>query len=82
MSANPHEKPRSPSQFFTVSGGAYVHENHADRHGHLPERSGSVQRQAGVAGLWLVFYAAIIGISFVASGAASRLFEMAAFAMK
>jgi hypothetical protein len=84
---------RNPAEFFTVFGAAYIPEHH-DEHGDdgngrsfddaAAERRGRGfnQPELGVASLWLVFYGAVIAISVLASGSASKLIEIAAVAAK
>ena len=42
-------------------------------HGHLRESRSESAAETGVAGLWLVFYAVIIGASLFSHGGASKL---------
>jgi hypothetical protein len=84
---------RNPAEFFTVFGAAYIPE-HRDEHcddGHArsfddaaSERRGRsfYQPELGVASLWLMFYAAVIAISLVASSSAGKWVEIAALAVK
>jgi hypothetical protein len=61
---------KDPTAFFSVVGAAYVPEQRDDSPGHLSEQHPDVrQPETGVAGLWLVFYAVIIGASLFSHGA-------------
>jgi hypothetical protein len=70
---------KDPTQFFSVVGAPYVPESHAGDTDHpLRERSEVRQPETGVAGLWLVLYAVIIGVSYFSNGGAAKLIETAA----
>jgi hypothetical protein len=71
---------RNPTQFFSVVGAPYVPESHAESRRHLDVRDMRTQvqqREMGVAGLWLVLYAAIIGASLFGTGGAVKVLEVA-----
>jgi hypothetical protein len=72
---------KDPTEFFSVVGAAYVPERHHDS-GHLPgPRSGVQQPETGVAGLWLLFYAVVIGGSLLGHGVA-KLSHIASLALQ
>jgi len=76
---------KDPTAFFTVVGAPYVSERHADaasRYRPDCESSESRTPEIGVAALWLVFYAVIVGFSLFASGGAAKLVEIASLALK
>ena len=57
---------KDPTKYFSVVGSAYVAEHHDDAHRrHVEAKAG--ERAGGVAGLWLVFYAVVIGLSVAAN---------------
>jgi hypothetical protein len=59
---------------FTVVGAPYVPEQHSDARGHYHRTSEQVPKSPSIAGLWLIFYALIIGIAvFGKSGAGSAI---------
>jgi hypothetical protein len=58
---------RDPTKYFSVVGAAYVPERHDDGQLRDEEQAMSSKRAGGVAGLWLVFYAAVIGMSVIAN---------------
>jgi hypothetical protein len=58
---------RDPTKYFAVVGAAYVPERHDDDHRRNVEQAISGKHAGGVAGLWLVFYAVVIGMSVVAN---------------
>jgi hypothetical protein len=58
---------RDPTKYFSVVGAAYVPERHDDGHRRDVEQAMSGERAGGVAGLWLVFYGAVIGMSVIAN---------------
>ena len=72
---------KDPTEFFSVVGAPYVRESRAEpaRRHHHHHHGGPDARQpeAGVAGLWLVFYVAIFGASLFANSGAARLVEVA-----
>ena len=57
---------RDPTKYFSVVGAAYVPEHHDDSHRSM-EQAMSGKGAGGVAGLWLVFYAVVIGTSLIAN---------------
>jgi hypothetical protein len=68
---HPHQRP----QLFSVVGAAYVPEDRVDDN---PARLPQVQQsETAMAGIWLVFYAALIGVSLVTSGGVAKLIEYA-----
>jgi hypothetical protein len=81
MSPTPEPNPETRIQLYSVVGPAYVPEQRADAGHpiHPPEIS---QGEAGVAGIWLVFYLALAVISLVTSGGATRLIEFAGFILQ
>ncbi|HEY5607086.1 MAG TPA: hypothetical protein VIM38_01980 [Alphaproteobacteria bacterium] len=73
---------KDPTAFFSVVGAAYVPEQRDDCQGHLSESRSDVQQpETGVAGLWLVFYAVIIGASLLTNGGASKLSHLASLVL-
>jgi hypothetical protein len=82
MSPSTEENPKHPTQLFSVIGAAYVPEDHADDNRHPTKLSEVRQPETGVAGVWLVFYALLIGISLENSGSAAKLVEFASVTMK
>ena len=70
------------TEFFTVVGAPYVQEHHADSHGHYRESTDRAPPETGVAGLWLVFYAVIIGASLLNHGTASKAVHVASTLLK
>jgi hypothetical protein len=72
---------KDPTAFFSVVGAAYVPEQRDGCPGHLPEqRSDARQPETGVAGLWLVFYAVIVGASLLSHGA-NKLSQIASLVL-
>jgi hypothetical protein len=70
------------TEFFTVVGAPYVQEHHADDRSHYREYADRNPPETGVAGLWLVFYAVIIGASLFSHGGASKAFHVASALLK
>jgi hypothetical protein len=64
------------SEMFTVVGAPYVQERHADGRNHYRAYADRSPPETGVAGLWLVFYAVIIGVSLFSHGA-NKAFHVA-----
>jgi hypothetical protein len=58
---------KDPTKYFSVVGSAYVPERHDESHRRHMEDVKADERAGGVAGLWLVFYAVIIGLSVAAN---------------
>ena len=68
------ESEKDPTKYFSVVGSAYVPERHAE--GRLMEQAMS-ERANGVAGLWLVFYAVVIGLSVIANSGVGKWINVA-----
>ena len=61
---------------FTVVGAPYVPEQHSDTPAHYHKTSEESPQGASVAGLWLAFYALVIGVTLfgkAGAGAAVRV---------
>jgi hypothetical protein len=67
---------RDPTKYFSVVGVAYVPERHDEGLRRQSERAG--ERAGGVAGLWLVFYAVVIGMSVIANSGVVKWINVAA----
>ena len=80
MSPSLEENPSSHAPYISVFGAAYVPERHADSS--QTKLAATSQREAGVAGLWLVFYAFLVGIPLVTSIGSARLVELASVILK
>ena len=80
MSPNSDENPKSHAPLISVFGAAYVPERHADEGQTKLAEPGD--REAGVAGLWLVFYALLLGISLGTSIGGAGLMELASVMLK
>ena len=63
---------------FSVVGTSYVAEEHDDTRGHYHRYSDEGAEGVGMAGLWLAFYAAVVGLTVLGKGGAVRAVEMAA----
>jgi len=72
-----HQTDRDPTEFFSVVGTPYVTEQHDDGRSHYVDQTVSKESAAGVAGLWLVFYGAIIGLSVLANSGAAKWINVA-----
>ena len=81
MSPKPESNPETRIPLFSVVGPAFVPEQRADA-SHPIDPPDSAPREAGVAGIWLVFYLALAAISMVTSGGATRLIEFASFILQ
>lgn len=68
---------RDPTKYFSVVGAAYVSERHDDNRGSDVDRTMASQPASGVAGLWLVFYAVVIGFSVLANSGAAKWINVA-----
>jgi len=68
---------RDPTKYFSVVGPAYVPEHHDEGHREHVERRMSPEPASGVAGLWLLFYAVVIGFSVFASSGAGKWINVA-----
>jgi hypothetical protein len=64
------------TELFSVVGAAYVPEHHTDGAGH-DHANYSTRRETGVASLWLVFYAVIVGIAIFKHGGAGTAVTLA-----
>ena len=73
-----HNIDRDPTEFFSVVGAPYVAEQHDDGHSNYVDKTLARESAAGVAGLWLVFYGAVIGISVLANSSAAKWINVAA----
>jgi hypothetical protein len=62
---------------FTVVGAPYVAERHGDTHGHYHKASDEYGTGTNVAGLWLTFYALIIGVAVLGKAGAGSAIEVA-----
>jgi hypothetical protein len=62
---------------FTVVGAPYVVERHGDTHGHYHKASDECHKGTNVAGLWLTFYALIIGVAVLGRAGAGSAIEVA-----
>ena len=80
MSPSSDDNPKSHAPLISVFGAAYVPERHGDKSQTKLAETG--EREAGVAGLWLVFYASLIGISLVTGIGGARLVELAGVILK
>ena len=65
------------AELFSVVGAPYVEEHHADGRSHYRGYIDRNPPETGVAGLWLVFYAVIIGVSLFSHGGANKAFHVA-----
>ena len=72
-----HHTDRDPTEFFSVVGSPYVAEQHDDGRSHYVDQTVAKESAAGVAGLWLVFYGAIIGFSVLANSSAAKWISVA-----
>ena len=72
-----HHTDRDPTEFFSVVGAPYVAEQHDDGRGNYVDQMVTKETAALVAGLWLVLYGAIIGVSVLASGSAAKWISVA-----
>ena len=81
MSPNPEPNPETRTPLFSVVGPAFVPEQRADP-GHPVHPPESSSREAGVAGIWLVFYLALAAISLVTNGGATRVIEFATYVLQ
>lgn len=64
---------------FTVVGGPFVAEHHADSKGQLWSEPATVKVEERVAALWLSAYAACFGIALLACGAVKAFTYASAF---
>jgi hypothetical protein len=64
-----------PTKYFSVVGAAYVQERHDDRR--YVEEMETSGRAGGVAGLWLVLYAVVIGLSVIANSSVMKWVNVA-----
>ena len=62
---------------FTVVGAPYVPEHHGDTRGHYHKASDECHKGTNVAGLWLTFYALIVGVAVLGRAGASSAIEVA-----
>jgi hypothetical protein len=62
---------------FTVVGAPYVPERRGDTHGHYHKASDECRDGTNVAGLWLTFYALIVGVAVLGRGGAQSAIEVA-----
>ena len=62
---------------FTVVSAPYVVERHGDTHGHYHKASDECHTGTNVAGLWLTFYALIIGVAVLGRAGAHSAIEVA-----
>ena len=62
---------------FTVVGAPYVPEQHSDSSGHYHKTSEEAPRGPSIAGLWLVFYALVIGVAILGKSGAGSAIELA-----
>jgi hypothetical protein len=62
---------------FTVVGAPYVAESHGDTRGHYHKASDDGRNGTNVAGLWLTFYALIIGVAVLGRAGAGSAIEVA-----
>jgi hypothetical protein len=69
------------TDLFTVVGAAYVPEHHTDSHSHYHGTSDARPPETGIAGLWLVFYVAIVGIAIFKHGGAGTAVYIASAAL-
>jgi hypothetical protein len=81
MSPKPEPNSETRTPLFSVVGPAFVPEQRADA-GHPVYPPDSSAGEAGVAGIWLVFYLALAAISLFTSGGVTRLIEFAAFVLQ
>lgn len=72
-----HHTDRDPTEFFSVVGAPYVAEQHDDGRSNYVDQMVAKESAAGVAGLWLVFYGVIIGVSVLASSSAAKWINVA-----
>ena len=72
-----HQTDRDPTEFFSVVGAPYVAEQHDDGHSKYVDQTVAKESAAGVASLWLLFYAAIIGFSVLANSSAAKWISVA-----
>jgi hypothetical protein len=68
---------KDPTKYFSVVGSAYVPEHHDEGHRRYVEQAISDERAGGVAGLWLVFYAVVIGLSVIANSGVGKWINVA-----
>jgi len=62
---------------FTVVGAPYVREQHGDTSGHYHKASEEGREGTTIAGLWLTFYALIIGVAVLGKSGAGSAIELA-----
>jgi hypothetical protein len=62
---------------FTVVGAPYVRERHGDTRGHYHKASEEGREGTTIAGLWLTFYALIIGVAVLGRAGAHSAIEVA-----
>jgi hypothetical protein len=66
------------TELFTVIGAPYVPERHSDTPGHYHKTSEEgCKKGTSVAGLWLAFYAVIIGIALLGGSGAGSAIQVA-----
>lgn len=65
------------TELFTVVGAPYLPEQHADKPGHYHKSSDESRNGTRVAGLWLTFYAVIIGVAVLGKAGANSAIEVA-----
>jgi hypothetical protein len=68
---------RDPTKYFSVVGAAYVPERHEGEHRRTVDQPTASAPASGVAGLWLVFYAVIIGFSVIANSGVGKWINVA-----
>ena len=71
------ESQRDPTRYFSVFGSTYVPEHHDEDHRRFVERTIASEPASGVAGLWLVFYVAVIGLSVAANSGVAKWINVA-----
>ncbi len=70
------------SSFFTVVGAPYIAEHHGDARSHYHQDEVESSHGAGIAGLWLAFYAVIAIVALAGQSGAGRAVELAAALVK
>ena len=68
---------RDPTKYFSVVGAAYVPERHDDNRRPDADQAMASAPAGGVAVLWLVFYAVVIGFSIVANSTVAKWVNVA-----
>jgi hypothetical protein len=69
------ESEKDPTKYFSVVGAAYVPERHDDVR--TADRTIASEPASGVAGLWLVFYVVVIGLSVIANSSVAKWVNVA-----